>query len=218
MFCAAYVVGSLNSAIITTYLIKRKDIRKYGSFNAGLTNVYRCFGVKTAAATLVMDLLKGAVVVFGTRLVMLLPIFDGFILDSTSVCLISMVFAVLGHCFPAFYGFKGGKGILIGGVCAMFIDPPSFLLSILVFVIAVAVTKYISVGSMSACAAFPIFTMLWQAFANRFLGASYVNIHIHGVLALGLFIIGFLRHFSNIQHLFSGEEKKFYLHKKGEDE
>lgn len=217
-FILSYVVGSLNSAIIVTFLLKHKDIRQYGSFNAGLTNVYRCFGVTAAAFTMLMDLLKGVVVVYGTRFVMSLSMFDGFKLDTFSVTLISVFFAVIGHCFPAFYGFKGGKGILLAAVCMLLTDPVVFLCEAVMFAILVGTTKYISVGSMAACVGYPIFTMIWQYLANTYLGYEYENIWLHGLIILPMFFVCFFRHFSNIQHLWRGEEKRFYLHKKGEDE
>ena len=218
LFVVCYLVGSMNSAIIVTYLLKRKDIRKYGSFNAGLTNVYRCFGSACAVCTILADFLKGAAVVFGTRLILMLPIFDDFKLDALSVCLISTLFAVIGHCFPIFYGFKGGKGILLAAICMLLTDPMVFLLELIMFVILVAATRYISVGSLAACIGYPLYTMIWQAFANRFLGMHFENIALHGLLILPMFFLCYFRHLSNIRHLFSGEEKKFSFHKKGENE
>lgn len=218
VFAASYVIGSLNSAIIATAVIKHKDIRKYGSFNAGLTNVYRCFGLFTSAATLAMDLIKAIVVVFGTKLVLLLPIFEGFKLDTLSVCMISALFAVCGHCYPVFYGFKGGKGILLAAMCMICTDPMIFLLEAILFVALVAITKYISIGSIAACVGYPTFTLAWQYLSNICFGGSYENIGLHVLIILPMFLMCFLRHFSNIQHLWSGEEKKFYFHKKGENE
>ena len=220
-FALCYIVGSLNSAIIATYLIKHRDIRKYGSFNAGLTNVYRCFGIPSAVCTIVMDLLKGVTVIFGTRLVyslINLPSLGGLTLDRFSVCLISTLFAVIGHCYPEFYGFKGGKGILLAAICMLLSDPAVFLMELVMFVILVASTGYISVGSLAACVGYPIFTMAWQYLANACFSADYQNIWLHGVIILPMFFLCYFRHLPNIRHLFSGEEKKFYLHKKGEDE
>ncbi len=217
-FLAAYIVGSLNSAIIVTFLVKRKDIRDYGSGNAGLTNVYRCFGPFTAIMTVIMDFAKGIVIICGTRLVMRLPVFEGFGLDVFSVCMISAFFAVFGHCFPVFYKFKGGKGILVAALCMLLTDPVVFLCEAVLFVIMVAATKYISIGSMAACVGYPIFTLFWQTLSNAYFGGSYENIWLHVALILPMFLVCFLRHFSNIQHLWSGDEKKFYFHKKGEEE
>lgn len=201
-----------------TYLIKRKDIREYGSFNAGLTNVYRCFGMSTAAMTLVMDFLKGAVVIFGTKLMLLLPVFDSLSLDTLSLCMLSALFAVTGHCFPVFYRFKGGKGILLAAVCMLLTDPVVFLCELVLFVLVVAVTKYISIGSLSACIGYPLFTFIWQNLSNAYFGGGYENIPIHLLIILPMFILCTFRHTSNIRHFVKGDEKKFYLHKKGEDE
>ena len=217
-FILSYIIGSLNSAIIMTYLLKRKDIREYGSFNAGLTNVYRCFGMTTAGATLLMDFLKGVIVVFGTKFVLTLPLFENFKLDVLSVCLISALFAVTGHCYPAFYKFRGGKGILLAAVCMVLTDPVVFLLEAIMFVILVGITRYISVGSLAACIGYPIFTMLWETAANAWFGGSYENISLHALIILPMFFMCYFRHFSNIRHLWSGEEKKLYFHTKGEEE
>ena len=217
-FILSYIIGSLNSAIIMTYLLKRKDIREYGSFNAGLTNVYRCFGITTAAATLLMDFLKGVIVVFGTKLVLMLPLFENFKLDTLSVCLISALFAVTGHCYPVFYKFRGGKGILVAAVCMLLTDPVVFLLEAVMFAILVAVTRYISVGSLAACVGYPVFTLLWETASNAWFGGSYENISLHALIILPMFLMCYFRHFSNIKHLWSGEEKKLYFHTKGEEE
>lgn len=165
-----------------------------------------------------MDFLKCAAVIGGSKLLMKLPMFSGFFPDTFSVCMISTFFAVLGHCFPVFYGFKGGKGILVGALCILFMDPPVFAGLITVFVIAVAITKYISVGSMLACISYPVFTYVWHYAANALFSAGYENPWLHALLSLPLFLIAFLRHFGNIRSLWNGDEKKFYLHKKGEDE
>lgn len=216
LFGFCYIIGSMNSAILATYIMKHKDIRKYGSFNAGLTNVYRCFGIPTALLTVAMDLLKGALIVFGTKLVY--SLINGIPIDCLSVCLISTLFGVIGHCFPVFYGFKGGKGILLAAICMLMTDPVVFLAELITFVILVALTKYISVGSLSACIGYPLYTVIWQYLANRFFGAGYENIWLHGLIILPMFLLCYFRHFSNICHLWSGEEKKFYFHKKGENE
>lgn len=162
--------------------------------------------------------MKGIIVVFGTKLVLTLPFFENFRLDTLSVCLISALFAVSGHCFPAFYKFRGGKGILLAAMCMLMTDPMIFLLEAIMFVTLVAVTKYISIGSLAACVGYPVFTLLWQTISNAYFGGTYENISLHVLIILPMFLMCYFRHFSNIQHLWSGEEKKFYFHKKGEDE
>lgn len=218
VFAVSYVVGSLNSAIITVFIMKHEDIRDFGSKNAGLTNVYRCFGPATAAATFIMDIAKAAIVVFGTKAVWGFSCFENLAIDEISLCTISALCAVVGHCFPAFYKFHGGKGILIAAMCMLFIDPVIFVLEAVLFVTMVATTKYISVGSLAACVGYPVFTLIWQTLANRHFGGSYENIWLHLLIIFPMFVICFFRHFSNIQNLWEGKERRFKLRKKGENE
>lgn len=218
VFLICYIIGSLNSAIIAVALIKHKDIRNYGSKNAGLTNVYRCFGQMAALATIFIDVSKAAVIVYGTKAVLHLPAFEDFKLDALSVCLISVLFGVIGHCYPVFYKFHGGKGILLAAMCMVFTDPMIFLFEAIIFAVLVYATRYISVGSMAACLGYPVFTLLWQTLSNRFLNSDYENIWLHVLIIFPLFILCFFRHFSNIQKLWKGEEKRFGFHKKGENE
>lgn len=203
---AAYIVGSLNSAIISVYLMKGKDIREYGSKNAGLTNVYRCFGPGCAAVTLIMDLAKGLIVVYGTKLGLFASgLFSAEEHDVTAACLIASVFAILGHVFPVFYRFKGGKGILVGATCSLAINPIIFLLGILTMVLAVAVTRYISIGSIACCLGFPLFILI----AEYFSGGISDNILIHMLLAGFMGILCIIRHASNIRRLIDHTENKF---------
>lgn len=214
VFAVSYVIGSLNSAIITVYLIKHKDIRDYGSKNAGLTNVYRCFGGSTAAATLLMDIAKAAIVVYGTKAAAGFSALENLAIDEISLCMISALCAVVGHCFPAFYNFHGGKGILLAAMCMVFIDPIIFVLEAALFVTMVAATKYISVGSLSACIGYPVFTFIWQNLVNRYFGGGYENIWLHMLIIFPMFVICFFRHFSNIQNLWQGTERRFELGKR----
>lgn len=218
VFAVSYVVGSLNSAIITVFLMKHKDIREYGSKNAGLTNVYRCFGPTTAAATFIMDIVKSAIVVFGTKAVLQFSLFENLYVDALSICMISSLSAVIGHCFPLFYSLHGGKGILLGAMCMLFTDPMIFVFEAVLFAAMVAATRYISVGSLAACVGYPTFTLIWQTLANKCFDGSYENIWLHLLIIFPMFAICFFRHFSNIQKLWAGEERRFSFQKKGENE
>lgn len=203
---AAYIVGSLNSAIISVFLIKREDIREHGSKNAGLTNVYRCFGAGCAAVTLIMDLAKGFVVVFGAKFFLFgSGLFSADEFDVTTACLIASVFAILGHVFPVFYKFKGGKGILVGATCSLAINPIIFVLGLMTMVLAVAITRYISIGSIACCLGFPLFILAAEYFSGGISG----NILIHMLLAGFMGILCIVRHASNIKRLIDHTENKF---------
>ncbi len=209
LLIAAYFIGSLNSAIIATFVTTGKDIRNYGSNNAGLTNVYRCFGKIPAGITLLIDILKGFIVILLARLIFILGIADYAEQDVLTVCGLATMCAILGHVFPVFYGFKGGKGILIASVCILATDPIVFLCELVMFVALVGTTRYISVGSIACCIGYPVFTLIWQSISNRYFDGTYENILIHALIALAAGIFCFARHIPNVKRLFKHEESKF---------
>ncbi len=209
----SYIIGSLNSAIIATFIFTGKDIRDYGSKNAGLTNVYRCFGKLPAGVTLLIDILKGFIVIFLSKLLFILQFIDSNEYDVYFVCGLATLFAILGHVFPLFYGFKGGKGILIAATCMLATEPVVFLCEFVLFVLLVAITRYISVGSIATCIGYPIFTFVWQMLSNLYLDGNYENIWIHTLLALFAGILCFARHIPNVKRLIKHEESRFTFKK-----
>ncbi len=206
-------MGSLNSAIITTFFISGKDIRDFGSKNAGLTNVYRCFGKTAAALTLLFDLLKGFLVVLAARLPFITGILSKDDYDVLSICLLAALCAIIGHSYPVFYGFKGGKGILIAAVCMLATDPVVFLCEFIVFISVVAISRYISLGSIACCVGYPVFTFLWQALLAPVFGLQYENIVLHVIITALAGIFCFLRHLPNVKRLINHEENKFKIRK-----
>ena len=145
----SYLLGSCNSSIIVVKLLKGEDIRKFGSFNAGLTNTLRCFGKLPAAFTLIGDLLKGIIAVIICKLICgLLGVGLGPDNDVHFIGYIAGFFAVIGHIFPLYYGFKGGKGVLVGVSVFLVIDPIVFGILILIFAVILAFSKYVSLSSI----------------------------------------------------------------------
>ncbi len=213
MLIVSYIIGSLNSAIIATFVTTGKDIREYGSKNAGLTNVYRCFGKIPAGLTLLIDILKGFIVIFLTRLIFVFNIADYSEYDVYTFCELTMLFAILGHVFPVFYKFKGGKGILIAATCMLATDPIVFLCELLLFVILVGITRYVSVGSIACCIGYPLFTLLWQSISVAYFDGTYYNIGAHAIIALLAGILCFARHVPNVKRLMKHEESKLVLKK-----
>ena len=136
----SYLFGSLNSAIIVCRVLKHKDIRDYGSNNAGLTNVLRVFGKGPAAATLLCDLAKGVLAVVICRLVVTNGFGVTFFHDDKFIGYLAGFFVMLGHIFPVFYGFHGGKGVLIAATTLIAIDPLTCAFSVAVFAIVLAAT------------------------------------------------------------------------------
>ena len=132
-----YLLGSLNFAIIISAKQYKQDIRSFGLKNAGMTNMMRTYGKKAAGLTLIGDALK-AIVACAVGYLML-----GYI-----GCYIAGLFCVIGHMFPVFYKFKGGKGVVTGAMAILMGDPITFAIILLIFIIIVAFTRYISLGSI----------------------------------------------------------------------
>ena len=201
----SYVWGSLNTAIIAVKLIKGEDVREKGSGNAGLTNVIRVYGKGMGIIVLICDLIKGVATVLAAKFIVgdLLGVtfFGG---DSNFIGYIAGLFTIIGHMFPVFYGFHGGKGVLLAATTLIAMDPLTCIVSLTVFGVLVITTKYVSVGSVCAAITYPVFTLIWQSInADRFPG------HIPNFIITA--VIGFMivyMHKPNIERLRAGTERK----------
>ncbi len=198
-----YLMGSINSAILTVKILKHEDIRNFGSGNAGLTNTLRCFGKGCALITLIGDLSKGMIAVllsqyFGKLLV-------GADADFYLLGCMAGVAAMLGHMFPLYHGFKGGKGVLVSVSIFPILDWRIFLILIGIFTLVLAISKYVSLASIIATACCPVVTFLVQHFEGKFTSGQ-ILMHV-GILCIMAFMIIFM-HRSNIQRLIAGTENK----------
>ena len=201
----SYLFGSLNSAIIVCKLWKHKDIREYGSKNAGLTNVLRVFGKGPALATLIFDLIKGVAAVLICRIVVTDFMDVTFFGDSKFIGYLAGFIVMIGHIFPVFYGFHGGKGVLLAATTLLTIDPLTCALSVGVFILLVVITKYVSVGSIAAAISYPIFTFIVQSFIIKYPEGVIPNTIVAALI--GAVIV--YMHKPNIQRLMNGTENKF---------
>lgn len=196
----SYLLGSLNSSIIVCKIWKKIDIRDFGSKNAGLTNTLRVFGKGPAIATLCGDLAKGVLSVIISRgIVDTIGVFD----DTMFIGYIAGIFCMVGHVFPLYYGFHGGKGVLVASSILLAIDPLTFCIVIPFFLIMVFITKYVSVSSISAALAYPLITLFTQLI--RGVDTAILNTCL--AYFTGLFII--YMHRANIERLKNGTENKF---------
>ena len=200
-----YMLGCSNGAILVSRFILRDDIRHHGSGNAGLTNFYRTFGGGLTFLVILADVLKA---VFA----LLLGMLGAYLLrragiDAVSTLrakYISGLFCELGHMFPVTFGFKGGKGIMSGGIIAIMIDWRVAAVVWGSFLILAVATKYVSLGSVSTGILFPIMAwILWQDWMCL----------LCAILIGGLIVF---QHRSNIQRLIHGTESKFSFHRKKE--
>ncbi len=192
-FLAAYLIGSINSAIIVSKIMLHDDIRKYGSGNAGATNALRTLGKKGAIPVVIGDLLKAVIAILFAKIICS---------DSSLAVYIAGIGVVLGHNFPIYFGFRGGKGILVSLVAILFADPKIGLISAVSAILIMAITKYVSLGSVSGAV---IFLVLGLTF--RF-GDVYFCI-----FAAIISLLAIIRHKTNIQRLLNGTESKLFVKK-----
>ena len=213
MFGAAllcYLLGSLNTSIIASRLVFGDDVRRHGSGNAGLTNMLRTYGAKGAVLTLAGDILKTALSVVVGGLLLGLQYQGPFSVGFGGY--LGVFFCMLGHTFPVYYRFKGGKGVLCAAVGLGILTPIVMGVSLLVFVIVVAFTRYISLGSIVSAAMDPLFlNVLFKVFYTSTPPAHVLLISF----AAAAMIIWM--HRSNIVRLWRGEENKFSIHRKKAD-
>ena len=186
----AYLLGNISTSYIVAKRLAGVDIRTQGSGNAGSTNVLRTLGKKAGALTFIGDVLKGLIAVLIARFIAY-----GVNLDNTTCAYIAVVAVVLGHNYPVFLGFKGGKGVATSLGSMLGMNPLVALLCLGFFIIIVAMTKYVSLGSILGIGLSPIIMM--------------INHNNKGVLVtLFLTISVVITHKENIKRLLNGTERK----------
>lgn len=218
LICAvsAYLLSSVNTSIIVTYFVKHEDIRKLGSGNAGFTNVLRCVGKVPAIITFVGDFLKGVLSVLIPYLFTLGWDSAEMQLERSLLMYIAGVFAVLGHMFPIYYRFKGGKGVVTTASVMFMTDWRVLVLELIVFAVMFILTKTISKCSLTNAAIYPFFAAgLRLADRAGFLSvlAPIQNPEIGYIVCV--FVITFItgaaviiKHKDNIRRILDGTEKK----------
>jgi acyl phosphate:glycerol-3-phosphate acyltransferase len=199
---AAYLLGSIPFGLLVGKLLGGADVRAAGSGNIGATNVARVAGPLAGILTLLLDAAKGALaVVLAARLS------D----QSSTWMMIAGLCALVGHCFPIWLGFHGGKGVATAAGVFLVLCPPALLGSVILFVLVVAYWRYVSLGSMSAAAAMPL--LIYFFWAPHHAPPYAVTF---GSLAAALLIV--YKHDGNIQRLVQGDEPKFSFRKKPSEE
>ncbi|WGF90104.1 glycerol-3-phosphate 1-O-acyltransferase PlsY [Marinivivus vitaminiproducens] len=186
-----YLCGSIPSGVILTRLGKAGDLRSIGSGSIGATNVLRTGRKGLAALTLAIDALKGG-----------LPAWIGWHVFSPETGAVVAAFAVIGHCFPVWLGFRGGKGVGTSAGVLLALGPLAFLIALAVFVLLVWLTRYVSLGSMAASVVAVI--VAWAQ-------GDILLAQLFAVLA----VIIIAKHAGNIGRLLRGEENRLSFAKKG---
>ncbi len=197
-----YLLGSMNFAIIISRLKYRDDVRKYGSGNAGMTNMMRTYGRAAGIVTFVCDILKAVVAVY----------LGWFALGEAGGHFAGLC-CMLGHCFPIWYKFKGGKGVAVTAAMILCLEPLLFVFVLLVFVVIVAFSRYISLGSIMAALMYPILLGNVYTAVHRIQSPFYFVVLICATLTTVLILF---MHRENMQRLLNHTENKFSFKKKGE--
>jgi acyl phosphate:glycerol-3-phosphate acyltransferase len=189
LILSSYLIGSISTGVVLSKLFGQGNLQKEGSKNIGATNVSRLMGKKWGIITLLGDMVKG-----------MIPIGVGWWLIGSKdsaiiiICLTALA-AFLGHLFPIYLGFKGGKGVATAlGVFAL-LGPKALLISIPLFILVVLIWKYVSLGSIIAAGTFPVFLIIF--------GYNHNIILLSIIIALAVI----LKHRENIRRLVKGEEK-----------
>lgn len=200
----AYLLGSINFAILISRAFYGKDVRNYGSNNAGMTNVFRNFGKIPAIITFIGDFAKGIVSIIACNLLFFLffktesPIYASGLIG---IC------ALLGHVFPVFYKFKGGKGVAVSAGVLLAVDLTVFLCVILIFALIFVISKIVSLSSIVSAFTYPVFTLI----KCLILGESLIDSVIRVFFALIISSIIVFMHRANIKRLLSGNEPKIKM-------
>ena len=198
----AYLIGSINFSILISKKKAGFDIREKGSGNAGTTNVLRTLGKGAAVVTLILDILKGVITIW-------LSIFFSFVLykiwninlDSAILVQISGICVILGHTYPIYFGFKGGKGVATALGILLVTNWHIGLICLVFALVLIVITRMVSVGALGAAILFPVLTL----FSDEILFIKPGNYMIYSIL---IAVIVCFNHRSNIKRLMQGTENK----------
>jgi len=190
---AGYLIGSVSVAVLITKGLSHGDVRKQGSGNAGATNVARVYGIGVGLATLAGDILKTA-----------LAMFLGSVIGGQPGMIAAAFGCLLGHCFPLYFGFRGGKAVSVSAAIGLYLNWRFFLILLAVFFLTFLLTRRVSASSIAAAVAYPLGMLVLGTFPWY-------------ALALGCFITVFVifMHRENVKRLIKGTEPKFSIGKKG---
>ncbi len=199
----AYLIGSINFSVIFSKKMAGFDIREKGSGNAGTTNMLRAVGKMGALVTLLCDILKGIVAI-------LIAMFIGwaFQVENQSLLVqIAGIAVVIGHTFPIFFGFKGGKGVATSLGILIMSNWQIGLICLVFAIVLMALTRMVSLGSCAAAVLFPVLTLFIKDHYIVTQGSGYF---IYSVILAGIVLFN---HRSNIQRILAGEENKISFSK-----
>lgn len=197
----AYLLGSLEFGIIVSKLLYGDDVRNHGSGNAGMTNVLRTFGKKAAALVLVGDMGKGIVSVVLVR-TLAQSVFYTAYPNGVDLGAVAAFFAVIGHLFPLYFKFKGGKGVAVAAGTILVTNPTIFMVLVLIFLVVVGGTRIVSLASIVGAISYPILTLLYYLINEQ-------SVIVNTLFAVCMAALVIFMHRANIQRLREGTEYRF---------
>jgi len=206
----AYLIGSINFSILISKKVAGFDVREKGSGNAGTTNMLRSVGKGAAAATLILDILKGvaaiwAAIGYGNLISWLVKI----TVDNSILVQIAGIFVIIGHTFPIYFGFKGGKGVATALGILLTSNYQIGLICLVFAIVLMILTRMVSVGSLAAAILFPILTIFLSG-ENFIVPGNYV------IYSIIIAVIVIFNHRSNVKRLLNGTENRLSFKKKEE--
>ena len=202
----AYLVGSISSSVIISKKMAGFDVREKGSGNAGTTNVLRSVGKKAALITLICDIFKGVVAIAIAVLVGTIAKTEA--IDDAVLVQVASVAVILGHTFPIFFGFKGGKGVATSLGVILLLNWKVGLICLVFAISLMALTRMVSLGSISAAILFPILAIPFQT--------GFIVEGNYFVFAIIMAFIVIFNHRSNLKRIFNGTENRLSFKKKEE--
>jgi glycerol-3-phosphate acyltransferase PlsY len=204
-----YLLCSINVSVIISKFAYKSDVRDHGSGNAGATNMARVYGLKGGLLVLLFDFAK-AILACAVVLLICSDQYEETCLMTTGIA------CVVGHAYPIFFGFKGGKGVTVGAAIALMINWKALLFIVLVFIVVFMITHIVSISSISGALGLIFITLIFFVFNLCGVGNGYFEVFTLERLFLsmvaGLMVVWL--HKENIVRLLKGEEKKFAFKKK----
>ena len=198
MAIIAYAIGSVNFSVLISRRVAGFDVREKGSGNAGTTNMLRSVGKGAALVTLILDILKGVIAILIAKYVV------GNIADEANTAILVQLagfFVVVGHTFPMFFGFKGGKGVATSLGVLLLIQPVIGGICLVFALVVMALTRMVSLGSIMAAVLFPVLTIFIK---DNYIADGYTYVFF-GIAMAALVIFN---HRSNLKRIYKGQENR----------
>jgi len=210
MAIIAYLIGSINFSILISKKVAGFDVREKGSGNAGTTNMLRSVGKGAAAVTLILDILKGVAAIYVSILYgNIVSKLANIQIDNSILVQLAGIFVILGHTFPIYFGFKGGKGVATSLGILLTTNYQIGLICLVFALVLMALTQMVSVGSLAAAILFPVLT-LFLSQENFIVPGNYL------IYSIIIALIVIFNHRSNVKRLLNGTENKISFKKKEE--